>query len=735
MAGWEEDLDGAGKANERGVGGDMKVIRLYHGTSDTQARKIKSRGMSNPLSSAGWYMFSTDRNDAVFHSERGDGKPVVVVVDVPIDESSRWVGYPYLWKPLHSGGGAFKGTWYAIRDDIPPEFVKRIEKVSEREMRDSRHREGKITLRAASIPRKPVLLDTRSDNFSIRGINNRRFMFYPKSHEVMFGGSDISRSSHAEEWYDLGATGKFDDAVRGWIGYGGRYKHGIIHFAPEITGSDFNDGFDTLEMFFGHGASKETVVRNFGKRGEEPLGDILFPSQVKVAARPIYLNRSSIRKLVDSLFDEIKRGATLNPTGPLGSFWFEDEITVRDVRGSQRRVVVQAEGRDSSSGKFILGAGFGRVKRTNEPAVVVYLNSAIYVDALFSTLRQAKAAVFSALSHELTHAADVFDDEKTVKPRFGPAEEKDISDLGDYYNRPSEVRAYMRELFEDMSGVLSSATGRLPSNNVLRSLILSRPHWKQISPYLTERNKKLVLRGVYKAIQDLVDGMSSTVRMAARPIRIDKAQVKRKTEEIAEDIWRRLKRMPQDEPVGRFVLNFNVVIRNTDGENIETVIVVKMQPSSSVDLVPGGGTGKAVRTGQSAIVVLLNGRYNPPVFNPKASRFMDELYGILLHEFTHIADKYKGGGPTTRHVKTLEEMDAEKYYNRPSEVRAYMQQIVDEVRKYFPKIRKHFDRKESVHLALRTSQTWKEIEPYLNRRNRNRILNAVWNSIQDLMEG
>jgi hypothetical protein len=224
-------------------------------------------------------------------------------------------------------------------------------------------------------------------------------------------------------------------------------------------------------------------------------------------------------------------------------------------------------------------------------------------------------------------------------------------------------------------------------------------------------------------------------KAAARPIRLDKAMVKREVKELADEVWRRLKRMPQDEPVGQFVLNFNVVIRNTDGENIETVIVVKMQPSSSVDLVPGGGTGKAVRTGQPAIVVLLNGRYNPPVFNPKASRFMGELYGILLHEFTHIADKYKGGGPTTRHVKTLEEMDAEKYYNRPSEVRAYMQQIVDEVRKYFPKIRKHFDRKESVHLALRTSQTWKEVEPYLNRRNRNRILNAVWNSIQDLMEG
>jgi len=357
--------------------------------------------------------------------------------------------------------------------------------------------------RFAAIPKGVVLLDTRRDRFSVNRINNRRFMFNPKTHEIVFGGNDISRSSHAEEWHDAGAKGDYDDAVRGWIGYGGRYKHGVIHFAPPITGSSFNEGFDALEMFFKHGATEKTIVRSFGKRGEEPLGDILFPSKSKVAARPI---------------------------------------------------------------------------------------------------------------------------------------------------------------------------------------------------------------------------------------RVDKSYIKRKAKEIAEDVWRRVKRMPQDKPVGKFVLNFNATIRNTAGEDIETVIVVKMQPSSSVDLVPGGGTGKAVVTRQPAIVVMMNGRYNPPLFDPDRSRFMRDLYSVLLHEFTHIADKYKETGPTTRHVMTPEEMDLEKYYNRPGEVRAYMQEIVDEVRRYFPKIYRHFGRQEGLHLALKTSETWKRIQQYLNRRNRNRILNAVWNSVQDMME-
>ena len=130
-----------------------------------------------------------------------------------------------------------------------------------------------------------MLIDTRYSRFNIQKIQNRRFMFSPKTDELILGrqyrGSSL-RSSHAEEHGQAATTTSFDTFVRGWIGTGAEYQNGIIHFAPAADGRIidlFDLAFSTLEMFAGNGANEKTVVRGFGSIWEQPLGSILYSDQ------------------------------------------------------------------------------------------------------------------------------------------------------------------------------------------------------------------------------------------------------------------------------------------------------------------------------------------------------------------------------------------------------------------------------------------------------------------------
>lgn len=145
---------------------------------------------------------------------------------------------------------------------------------------------------------KGIALLSERDGFSVRGINNRRFMYNHRTYEILFGGSDIGISSHAEEWHDSGAKGQYDDCVRGWIGWGGRYRNGVIHFAPPITSGEFDAGYDALQMFKRHGATGKTMVRNFMGMGEKMVDDILNPSEMKKVAMELM---AAARELVSDL--------------------------------------------------------------------------------------------------------------------------------------------------------------------------------------------------------------------------------------------------------------------------------------------------------------------------------------------------------------------------------------------------------------------------------------------------
>ena len=125
-----------------------------------------------------------------------------------------------------------------------------------------------------SIKNDVMLIDTKRQIIDMLDITNRRFMYHPKSGELILGvqyKDEIWSTSHAGEHGDSGSRQPFDEFVRGWVGCSGVYNNGIIHFAPPIHTefiNQFEDGYSTIKMFLNNGANGETKIRGFGTQSE-----------------------------------------------------------------------------------------------------------------------------------------------------------------------------------------------------------------------------------------------------------------------------------------------------------------------------------------------------------------------------------------------------------------------------------------------------------------------------------
>lgn len=138
-----------------------------------------------------------------------------------------------------------------------------------------------MRIEKTAVTKELMRIDTRMQMIDMQQIDNRRFMYNPKIGILVLGYQYATTStlisSHANELADAGITKGYDDFVRGWIGTGGDYPKGVLHFAPCVDERNiklFNQAFDTLEMFKENGALEGTVVRGFGERWEQPLSDI-----------------------------------------------------------------------------------------------------------------------------------------------------------------------------------------------------------------------------------------------------------------------------------------------------------------------------------------------------------------------------------------------------------------------------------------------------------------------------
>lgn len=138
-----------------------------------------------------------------------------------------------------------------------------------------------ISVEKVKITNEEMLIDTAKNTFDIQKIKNRRFMYNPQTGTLILGrhyAGNKMLASHAEEHGQLGVKEPFDNFIRGWVGTGGQYTNGVIHFAPQIPKNNpelFDKGFSTLELFARNGAVNQTVIRGFVGAWEQPLGNIV----------------------------------------------------------------------------------------------------------------------------------------------------------------------------------------------------------------------------------------------------------------------------------------------------------------------------------------------------------------------------------------------------------------------------------------------------------------------------
>ena len=127
-----------------------------------------------------------------------------------------------------------------------------------------------------------MVVDTKREIIDILQITNRRCMYDPQTGILILGDEAYGQSSacsHAQEFYDSQAGGRFDDYLRGWIGTSKSYPCGVIHFAPAVVMEQFDRGFDTLQLFARlEGTGDDTVIRGFCRLWEERIGAILSAS-------------------------------------------------------------------------------------------------------------------------------------------------------------------------------------------------------------------------------------------------------------------------------------------------------------------------------------------------------------------------------------------------------------------------------------------------------------------------
>lgn len=232
--------------------------------------------------------------------------------------------------------------------------------------------------------------------------------------------------------------------------------------------------------------------------------------------RPIPLDDKAIESLLDRLYYRLGEKADryghvkVNPDGPPIPI-AQSTITVTTVRGQSEKVAVVLTAAPDVI-RFVGSGGYGHAD--GRPVVIVEMNGRYAWDVLADE-RTTRSALRDVLRHELTHAIDT-QGGKSATLRGGarrglvlPTTEE-FDDLAAYYNDPREVRAYMRQMFDEtranVTKVMRSPLGREwgLGGTVSRMLSLNET-WTQVSPHLTPRNRRRVLLGVVRAFRD--DGL------------------------------------------------------------------------------------------------------------------------------------------------------------------------------------------------------------------------------------
>jgi len=130
-------------------------------------------------------------------------------------------------------------------------------------------------------------------------------------------------------------------------------------------------------------------------------------------------------------------------------------------------------------------------------------------------------AIQSTLLHELTHAVDWPASVAGVLPGGKDWSEHTLSNLSRYYNSPTEVRAHLRSVYEEVAtGIgfdVMMDNSEKPASHYIQKALARSSRWKTLEQFLTPENRKYVLKKLYLELD-------AVVRRARREVSHERAE-------------------------------------------------------------------------------------------------------------------------------------------------------------------------------------------------------------------
>lgn len=245
-------------------------------------------------------------------------------------------------------------------------------------------------------------------------------------------------------------------------------------------------------------------------------------------------------------------------------------------------------------------------------------------------------------------------------------------------------------------------------------------------------------------------------RTAARPIPVDKPALAKLAKQLVTELPKHLKFRPDDmdqrlswcrqfRPNWGFQLG---VYETTDVKGGYVGVPVRVKWANMEDWNPtrqwiaGGGvlTRHFERGGVGSkleMYVKINAARTPNEMLTHLDRIEKEAFSVLIHETTHLRDLLKGVD-AYQEAEEGEGKDA-LYYNSPREVRAFMQQIADEVIEFVEKEAKVLGvgtwgialNGRTLDRALDMSITWDRVRKSMAPANLKLVIKGVERALRD----
>jgi hypothetical protein len=374
-----------------------------------------------------------------------------------------------------------------------------------------RQEEGKYCVRSPSNPDwSGGCFDTKEEAgrrlreveyFKHKDAAWRVVLAFAKSKGIAF---NKLKSMSKKELEELGCTA-WDDPKDGKV----------TMLFPAEWYDEIPNGLDVVDIF---GEAEEFQRGKSDK--DQRMGFLPYGVLVKIARRymrELAARQKSAARMIKIDPDEVDR--------LLGEFqeWAADQAHMRGYKDPASgagpdnaylgHVTLQTpwgEGRDILVA-FFPGDGIGgafSLDFQGSPLVKVFFNGGYH----WGTIAKEPAVVNELrplLKHELTHALDHFEGVAQLGAKSGQTTK--LEELGvspaQYFNDPMEVRAYLRQVYEEieqgMQRLLRTPLAqRLGMSVLLMSELRNSSSWRMMVPHLTPANRNRILKGLVTEFSD-----------------------------------------------------------------------------------------------------------------------------------------------------------------------------------------------------------------------------------------